>query len=108
MGKKRIIIIGGGPAGLRLAYLLSTDRGREMTLLNRREYFELPPAAPRGLIEPKRMEMARRPFASIAQTAFTQGEATFRGGRASPSPTGGAWNSTRLSSRRVHATQTWR
>ncbi|MBA5638682.1 hypothetical protein H3H37_16600 [Duganella sp. LX20W] len=50
MLKKKLVVIGGGSAGHKIAYLLQDTL--DVTLVDPKTYFEVPMALPRLLVEP--------------------------------------------------------
>lgn len=60
MNRPRIVIAGGGLAGHRIAFALQNEA--EVTLIDPKDYFEVPMAAPRMLVEPGRGRDAIIPF----------------------------------------------
>jgi NADH dehydrogenase FAD-containing subunit len=60
---KCVVIVGGGLAGHRIAYALQKDA--RVILIDPKDYFEVPMAAPRMLVEPRRAAEAVIPFAAF-------------------------------------------
>lgn len=77
-----VVIYGGGMAGAILAKRLSTDR--KVLLVDPRDYFEVPMAAPRNLVDPGFAEQATVPFVTaLPRVQMLQGRLsawTDRGG----------------------------
>ncbi|MES1258850.1 MAG: FAD-dependent oxidoreductase [Acidobacteriota bacterium] len=63
LGKANVLIAGGGLAGHRIAFAL--QREARVTLIDPKDYFEVPMAAPRMLVEPQRAEDAIIPYAAF-------------------------------------------
>lgn len=57
---KQVVIFGGGIAGAQLAEALATNA--RVTLVDPNDYFEVPMAAPRGLVRPEFAEQSVIPF----------------------------------------------
>jgi NADH dehydrogenase FAD-containing subunit len=69
---KRVVIAGGGVAGHRIAYALQKDA--DVTLIDPKDYLEVPMAAPRMLVEPRRAADAIIPFSAfLPRVAHMQG-----------------------------------
>ncbi len=60
MSRSRIVIAGGGLAGHRIAYALQHQA--DVTVIDPKDYFEVPMAAPRMLVEPSRSAQAIIPL----------------------------------------------
>ncbi len=58
-----MVVVGGGLAGHRIAWALQGEA--EVTLIDPKDYFEVPMAAPRMLVEPARSDDAILPFAEF-------------------------------------------
>ncbi len=61
--EKRIVIVGGGIAGPQLAYKLQ-EKG-DLTLIDPKEFFEVPMAAPREMLHPEFSDQAVIPYADF-------------------------------------------
>ena len=75
MKSKKILIAGGGFAGARVAQDLVSAGFSNVTLVDRKDYFEVTYATLRGLIEPETLgQRARMKFADFITAHFLQGE----------------------------------
>ena len=69
---KRVVIFGGGMAGVHLAKDLARDAA--VTLVDPNDYFEVPMAAPRSLVRPEFAEQSVIPYAAaLPGVHFVQG-----------------------------------
>src|SRR5437879_4273289 len=67
----RVVIAGGGLAGHRIAYALQWET--DVTLIDPKDYFEVPMAVPRMLVEPGRAWDAIIPYADfLTQVTFVR------------------------------------
>jgi len=62
-GRPRVVVAGGGLAGHRVAFALQHEAA--VTLIDPKDFFEVPMAAPRMLVEPRRAADAIIPFADF-------------------------------------------
>ncbi len=60
---RRIVIVGGGLAGHRIAFALQHEA--RVTLIDPKEFFEIPMAVPRLLVQPGRAEEALLPYSQF-------------------------------------------
>ena len=74
---KTVVVLGGGIGGATSAYALRKSGRVTVVLVDPKEYFELPYAQLRGLVDPEGIGRASRiPYPEIFGSAFVQGRAT--------------------------------
>ena len=73
---KCVLIIGGGFAGARVAQDLAKAGFTDVTLIDRKDYFEVTYSTLRTLAEPSMGERARMRYADFVESGFQQGEVT--------------------------------
>ena len=73
---KRVLIIGGGFAGARVAQDLAKAGFTDVTLVDRKDYFEVTYSTLRTLAEPGMGERARMRYDDFVESGFRQGEVT--------------------------------
>lgn len=73
--EKKVLILGGGFAGARVAQDLVSAGFNNVTLVDRKDYFEVTYATLRGLIDPENLgQRARMKYADFITADFLQGE----------------------------------
>lgn len=76
MKNKNILILGGGFAGARMAQELTKSGFSNVTLVDRKDYFEVTYSTLRTLAEPKMGERARLKYSDFINSEFRQGNVT--------------------------------
>ncbi|MEQ8700223.1 MAG: FAD-dependent oxidoreductase [Bauldia litoralis] len=76
MKDRNILILGGGFAGARLAQELTKSGFSNVTLVDRKDYFEVTYSTLRTLAEPDMGERARLKYADFIKSGFRQGNVT--------------------------------
>jgi len=72
-----VLIVGGGFAGINAALELRKNPQIQVTLVDRKDYFEVTPAQLRALVDPASVgDLSRIPYDQVLGAAFVQGQVT--------------------------------